>query len=1077
MAVGAKAAGWFGPLCGRAAVALALALLWLDQAAAVEYRFRSLPSLASSSLTARLLSDDERAFIAGLPVLRVAVPMQASRPYEVIAADGEISGIHPDLLMALARTFGLQLVPVVTPDWTSTLRAVRERQVDIVMTLGVNAERMDYLAFTIGATPLPGAMFARRGAEIDPARARFVLERNYLANDHVRRQFPDSSILSVETTIDALRAVSSGQADVYLGSLLEASDWLARDPVPDIEINRLHSFGTGYYHFGVRKDWARLATILNKGIQSLRASHGLAFDASLVAGLPKGAALAQPLLLPPDEAALLATQPVWRVGAVRGLALLNDIDAKGLHSGIAAEYTEQLARRLGAAIQPVAFDGVASMLEALRRGDIDLVPFLTRTAERDKSFEFSLPYVEMPYMLVARTDGPLYWNLASLRGKRLALAQQHPLRELLATSYPTISIVDADSGADAMDKVSRHEADAAVEVKLFANLRINQDNDGRLRCVAEVTELPAQFHFATARQANSLMPLVNRALADIPADERNRMLRRWVAVDLRPGFAWRRHLPLLAVSATAMLAIAVGTLWWMQRLRREVRARRRSEQLLNDIASTVPGIAFRYVVNTDGTIRHNYFSPGAKAFLGIELDPARTVLAAMAPRLRPEHRAQAQAEQEASRRTGQRFKVTCAYQHPDGRERWLQAEAVRARAPQGRTVWTGYVVDVSTEHELQDRLAGAAQSRHLLLASASHELRAPTHTLSLALQSLSGTGLDDQQRSALHIARDSTQTLAQLLNDVLDAARFDQRAPKLHPRSVDLPALLREIADAWRSAAAAKGLGFVAEIAAALPRRVELDPLRFKQVLTNLLSNACKYTSAGQVSLQVDMPAAGRLRVRVSDTGVGIAPAEQARLFQPFVTLDDPVAEHAREARSGLGLSIARRLATLMDGTITLDSQRQVGTCVSFALPLHAAAAEPAATALRPDGQVIVVCDDDAISRLLLVHMLRQQGLTVVETGQGDEALALWRRGDVCAIVTDLDMPGMSGAELMRQVRTEELGRTTRTAMIVCSGSMTGLDDAPSGQPPHDAFLLKPVDVALLTDTLRRLGVRTPAPA
>ncbi|WP_158219885.1 transporter substrate-binding domain-containing protein [Ideonella sp. A 288] len=1059
-------------------------LAWADAAGAVEYRFRS-PTTAAAALplNTRVLTEAERQFIAGLPELRVGVPTPPAQPYEMVASDGQVSGIHPEMLVALARTFGLRLTPVVLPDWSSVLQAARERRVDIVMTLGVTTERLEYLAFTIGATPLPGALFARRGAEIDPSHASFALERNYLAVDHVRRQYPEASILTVETTADALRAVADGRADAYLGSLLEASDWLAREPQPGIELNRLVSYGTGYYHFGVRKDWAPLATILNKGIQSLRSSTGRDLAAALGASLPAGTVLSQPLALPEAEAALLAQRPVWRVGAVRGLTLLNDIDVNGLHSGIGAEYAEQVARRLGVAMQPVAFGSVAAMLDALRRGELDLVPFLTRTPEREKDFQYSAPYVEMPYMLVARSDGPLYWNLDSLRGRRLALPPQHPLRGLLARDYPDIRIVDSASGNDAMDRVARREADAAVEVKLFANLRINADNDGSLRTVAEVYELPAQFHLATARGGPSLMPLVERALADIPADERQRMLRRWVAVDLRPGFPWRRHLPLLAVSAAALLALAGGTAWWMRRLSREVRARRRSEALLNDIATTVPGVAFRYVIEPDGSLRQNYFTPGAKAFLGIDLDPKHTVLGSLGPRLRPEHRAAALAEQEASLRTGRRFKTTGAYRHPDGRERWLHAEAVRAMRPDGRAVWTGYIVDVSTERELQERLEREADARHLMLASASHELRAPTHTLSLALQALGTEGLEGDQQQALRIARESARTLTQLLDDVLDSARLDQQALGLHPRTVDLPALLSEVCDAWRAAARDKGLDFVLEIAPEVPAQAELDPLRVKQVLTNLLSNACKYTAAGRVGLRVEVVHGAstvdgpRLRMVVDDTGVGIDAQAQARLFEPFATVDDPAQPSTTAPSSGLGLSICRRLASMMGGSITLDSERGRGTRMSFELPLRQPMPMGETPALRPEGSLVVVCDDDATSRLLLAHMLRRQGLEVAETGQGDEALALWRRGGVRAIVTDLDMPGMNGPALLRQVRAEETGRGERTVLIVCSGSLAEFGDDVPAPPPHDAMLLKPVDVSALVETLRRLGVTAAHPA
>ncbi len=1029
-------------------------------------------SLASTTLSPQVLSPEERQFLKNLPEVRVAIPRPPNRPYEMVSADGEISGVFPDMLNALARTFGLRLKPVLMPSWSASLQAARNREVDIIMTIGVTADRMDYLAFTLGATPVPGALFARKGSKVDLAHARIALERDFVTNDWVSRQYPQARIITVETTGEALRAVAQGKADAYVGGLLEAVDWLSREPVPDVEVSQLVSYGTGFYHFGVRKDWAPLAAILNKGIQSLRGK--VEDDLAALAMLPSGESLHRVLPVSPVEAEWLARTPVWRVGAVRGLPLLNNVDERGLYDGIGAEYAEQVARRLGVAVQVRAFDSVAQMIDGLRRGELDLIPFLTRTDKRAESFAFSAPYVEMPYSLVARDDSPLYWSLDSLAGKRLALAQQHPLRDHLATHHPDIIVVDAPPGMGAMDMVLAGDADAAVEVKLFANLRINAPGGHRLRVLAELAELPAQFNMATLKDQTVLIGLVDRALADIAPAERLRMFRRWVAVDLQPAFPWRRYAPVIATAAGGLLMLATGTLWWTRRLQREVKARRHSEELLSDIAATMPGVAFRYLVDADGRLRHHFFSSGAFHFLGRDLDTKGTILAAMGPYMDPEELQQAEAVQTRSLTTGERFKMIARYAHPDGRTRWIHAEAVRTPGRSARWSWTGFLIDVTAEHELQQRLAHQAQTRNLLLASASHELRAPTHTLSLALQALPRAGLSDEQVRALDIAEDSAHTLSDLLNDVLDAARAGHEALQLRPRDFDLHQLLDDLARAWRSAARTKGLQFDLSIAPEVPRTLETDPLRLKQVLINLLSNACKYTEAGTVSLHAERTGDGALRLVVSDTGAGLTPAEQSRLFQPYATLDN--AAPVPEGSTGLGLLTSRRLADLLGGQLDLHSSPGRGTRVSLTLPLPPDA--PVRSGQVPNGTV-VVCDDDDTSRLLLAQMLRRAGYAIGETGHSAEALELWRRGGVQALITDLDLPGMSGLDLMRAVRSEEAaaGQAGRTRVVVCSGSPVPAADRTAERQLYDAYLVKPVTLGTLTDTLQRLGVAAGAEA
>lgn len=1043
------------------------------------------------SLGPEVLTPAERDFIARLPEIRVAIPLPPVRPYEVVNDQHEVSGIHPEMLGYLARAFGLKVRPVLWGSFSDALAAVRRREADLMMTLGYTAERAEYLEYTLGVTPLPGALFARRGqpaaGERELAHARFAIERDFLANTFVRRQYPQATIVTVETTDEALAAVADGRADYYLGALLTTIDWLDRKPVPGIEVNRLLSYSSGHYHFAVRKDWAPLAAVLNRGISTLRASGVSPALRSpqwraAAASVPGGQALPRTLELAPRELELLVARPVWRVGAVRGLPLLNHVEPGGTHSGIAAEFTEQVAQRLGIGVQVVAFTTAGEMLDALRRGEIDLVPFITRTPERERDFAFTRPYVVMPYVIVARFDAPAYWGLDSLRGRRLALPALHPLRPRLTERYRDIQLVTVADSTSAMDLVAAGGADAAIEVKLLANQRIHGEADDRLRTVAVVEEVPAEFHMATARAAAPLAALVDRALQDIPEAERERMRRRWVAVDLSAGFPWRRHLPVIATAAAALLALALGTAWWLRRLSREVAARRRSEERLRDIAATLPCVAFRHVFAVDGSLVGSYVSPGAEAVIGVAQAPGRTILQSMLPRLRDEQRLTLERDEREALDAGGHLRTTVAYRHPDGRERWLSCEAVCTAAEGAARAWTGYIADVTAEHEMQQRLTDAAEARNVMLASASHELRAPAHTLALALQALQTVPpgrLAPQQHGALRIAQDAVDTLSQLLGDVLDAARFDGAPLALRPREVALHDLLQLVAEAAAAQAAAKGLTFECRVAPEVPERVRADPLRLKQVLVNLLSNAFKYTPRGGVALQVDVDrghGAPRLVLVVQDSGPGLPESVRARLFTPFTTGDDTAPQP--EGSSGLGLAICRRLAALMEGGIDIHSGTG-GTRATLWLPLHEGALPAPALPAR-DGAVLV-CDDDPTSRMLLLHLLQEEGFAVAEADAAAAALARWREGGIAALVTDLEMPGGdSGVVLMRTLREAAAAAGTPCPLlVVCSGDAA--DPARPGEADRlaDARFVKPVRLPELVRLLVRHGVprRAVAPA
>jgi two-component system, NarL family, sensor histidine kinase EvgS len=1050
----------------RWAVAVCCALLLAAAATAAEpaYRWKSAAQTANVSVGADLLTADDRAYLAALPEIRVALDKNTAAPYEDVAANGEVSGYQVDMLLSLARVFNLKVRPVVYDEWPRVLEAVRQREADMVLTSTVTPDRLNYIAYTLGTVPVPSAVFGR-GDVANPVavtQARFAVEREYAANDTVRRRFPQATIVPVATSAQALRALLGGSADYYVGSILETTDTLAREKLQGIELRFALPIGSGFYHLGVRKDWSRLATILNRGISSLRET-GAPEVGQALAQVP--GALAEPLTLAPEAAQWLAQNSVLRAGAVRGLALLNDIGADGSHSGVASDYVEHVAQRLGVGVEVVPFDNVGDMLKALREQRIHLVPFLTKTAQREREFRYSAPYLSIPYVLVARNDAPAYWDLGSLRGRRIALAAEHPLRPVIEQRYPEIQMVNAANGNEAMNLVADGKADAAAEVKIFANLRVNEGGGGQLRTLTELADVPAAFHFALTPDAAALLPAINQSLADIAPGERERILRRWVAVDVVPGFAWRRWGPAIAVAAAALAGLFAGTLWWMRRLARESAQRQRALELIDDVGRALPGCVFRYVVDAGQRVERAYVSGGSERFLGVKVQPGQTLNEVCLQHVDAELQPVLARELREAMAARERYERTFAYNHPDGRKLWLYTEALRGKTNGGLVTWTGYVIDVTQRQLMQQHIERESDERYLMLATASHELRAPAHTLLLALQSFTDSAASHAARGALGIAHDAARTLVQLLDEVLDMARTRYGRIELRPQNFNLHALFEQVADSQAGLIADKGLQFKRHIAPGVPRTVCADPLRLKQVLTNVLNNAAKYTERGSIEFSLRAVGGVGLQFIVEDSGVGIAHELRERLFRPFAA--SPAGALRPGLRStGLGLAHCQRLLGLMKGTLAVDSQPQQGTLVTIGLPLGPLVAMP--RPIRGSGAVLV-CDDDTVSSLLLAEMLRSDGHTVVVVDNAGAALARWRGGDIRVVISDLNMPGIGGEALVERLRDEEAAAGERTALIICSG-----DPAPvmtDKAPRFDAFVSKPVDMRTLADTLRALGL------
>ena len=318
---------------------------------------------------------------------------------------------------------------------------------------------------------------------------------------------------------------------------------------------------------------------------------------------------------------------------------------------------------------------------------------------------------------------------------------------------------------------------------------------------------------------------------------------------------------------------------------------------------------------------------------------------------------------------------------------------------------------------------------------------------------------------------------------MLDLARIDSGQLRLKPAPVDLPALLAQIAESHRLAAEARGLQLQLVLAPNLPGRAKLDALRLRQLLSNLIGNAIKYTPTGVVTVSASLDADGApvaggavnlpggragLRLMIQDTGVGIPPERQKTLFEPFGQA--PVGLPAGERSHGLGLAICKRLVHAMRGEITLGSMTDVGTEVVVRLPLPAldvpAPGEAGVLPLRR-GPVLLV-DDDDVSRALMAEMLRGAGHAVLEAAGAEPALACWQQHDLAAVISDRHMPGGDdGPALLARIQADAQARgRTVPACVLCTGS----PDEPA-EASLDAVLAKPVRPQDLHATLAAIGV------
>jgi signal transduction histidine kinase/DNA-binding NarL/FixJ family response regulator/putative methionine-R-sulfoxide reductase with GAF domain len=379
----------------------------------------------------------------------------------------------------------------------------------------------------------------------------------------------------------------------------------------------------------------------------------------------------------------------------------------------------------------------------------------------------------------------------------------------------------------------------------------------------------------------------------------------------------------------------------------------------------------------------------------------------------------------------------------------------------------------TSEEELRrakDAAETANRAKSVFLANVSHELRTPLNAILGFAQVLRREPeLPVRSQEGLAVIEQSGEHLLGLINEILDLAKVEAGAMDLQPGPCDLPRLLDGIAGIMRARAETKGLAFTAEWLSDLPGTVRTDERRLRQVLTNLLDNAIKYTDEGGVALKVGHHD-GRVRFVVEDTGIGIPPEHLGRVFEAFHQVRDP-STHAEG--TGLGLAICRTLVSLMGGTLEVTSVPGEGSRVWFALDLPEIPAlardadRPSRriVSVRGDRRRILVADDGPDNRRLVRRLLEPLGFEVLEAVDGEDCLRQVRAAWPDTVLMDLRMPGMDGLEATRRIRATEGAR--RTVIIAISASAFEHHREQCREAGADDFLAKPFRLERLLELLR----------
>lgn len=1066
-------------------------------AAPVRSETLTLLSRSSSGHIEVPLDNTQRYWLQNKRELVIGTSAADYPPFDMTDSGRDYEGLTADYAGLLRKALKLSIRIQRFASREAAIKALEDGQIDLLGTSNGFEAANQHLVLSIPYAIDQPVLVTREGETRSLSQGlaglRLSMVYHYLPQEEVKALYPQAIIQSYPSYQNAINAVAFDQADIFLGDTVSTHYMINKGYLKNIKMANFGKHEAHGFSFAVRRDNSPLLGIINATLKAVPNSE----QESIAKRWSAGSDILlsdQKLQLTQREARWLLKHPVVNVVVNETMAPLTFFDASGDFRGITADLLEMIRLRTGLRFEIQRANSLDTMTRMISRHETDIISAINPSASRESALSFTRPYLVNSFVLLtAKGDGQPA-SLEQLAGKKLALTRGNPLTDYLRSQYPQITLVETGDIYRATELLAEEKVQGAVSTLVIANYLLASGLfQDRLQISATIGTQPAMFSLATARDASELSSILNKALLSIAPDELGIINSRWRGYVPASDSYWHNYHRLFYQFIIGTSLLLLLSLIWNAYMRRQIRQRKSAERALSDqfefMRALVNGTPHPiYVRDREGVLKTcndsylNAFSARREEVIG------KTVMQTCDLLSNECEARDYQADYLRVMREGTPLvtdrplrigEKTLTIYH------WILPYRDSLGEVQGII---GGWIDISERHQLLYELRTAKEladdanrAKSTFLATMSHEIRTPMNAviglLELTLKRADHGHLD---RPSIEVAYNSAKDLLELIGDILDIARIESGRLNLCPERVNLHQLAHSVMRIFDGLARQKNLTLDLRFDATddLPD-VLIDPLRLKQILTNLISNAIKFTQQGRVTLEINLLPAGtpertELHLSVKDTGIGISERDQARLFEPFAQAQNSGQLALNGA--GLGLVICRSLCEMMGGTLVLSSQESAGTQVQIKLevptltpsqctPAQEPSINPAAHPLN-----VLVVDDHPANRLLMCQQLGFLGHRFTTEHDGAAGLKTWKTGKFDLVIADCNMPVLNGYELTRAIRKHELASSQRPCTVLgFTANAQPEERQRCKQAGMDDCLFKPISLTLLSQRLAML--------
>lgn len=917
---------------------------------------------------------------------------------------------------------------------------------------------------------------------------RLSMVYHYLPPDEVQAIYPKASLKTYPSFQSAINAVAFNQADVFLGDTISTQYLINKGYLNNVQMANFSKHEPNGFSFAVADQNTQLLEILNQTLRAIPVEERIAISKRW--GASDLMLTDQKLQLTTREERWIEQHPNVRVVINEAYAPLTFFDTAGNFRGITADLLELVRLRTGLRFEISKAPSMKDMIERVSQGNADLIGALIPSEEREDRLSFTRPYIDNSFVLITRRWPENPPRLEQLNGKRVAITLGSPMLSFLRREFPEVVPIEVDNPYQILEMLAQGRVEGAITSLLSANYFLTSGVfEDRLQITTTVGDEPALISMATSRKATELSAILDKALSSIAPQEMAAINNRWRSYTPAGGNwqNYQRQIYLIIIGAGLLL---LGSLAWNAYMRRQIKQREQAERALNDqfefMSALVNGTPHPIYVRDRESLLRMCNDSYLRAFAARREDIlGKTVTEGVLSNVF-EAREFASDYQHVMASNSPMIldRTLCIGERQLTIYHWILPFRDSLGEVQGII---GGWIDISERRELIEELQAAKEqadnanrAKSTFLATMSHEIRTPMNAvigmLELALKRADQGHLD---RPAIEVAYSSAKDLLELIGDILDIARIESGRLTLSPERANLRQLVESVVRVFDGLARQKSLSLLLDLDSGINTDVLIDPLRFKQILSNLISNAIKFTERGQVRIALqtledtDTPQM-QLQVLIQDSGTGISKQDQQRLFEPFSQADN----NSQQARTGagLGLVICRSLCEMMGGTLELSSEPGQGTQVHMTFNLTrlepVAISAPTREALPQTGDAlnILVVDDHPANCLLLCQQLEFLGHRCAVAEHGAQGLALWLKDHFDLVVADCNMPIMNGYDLTRAIRAHEQSHELqRCAIWGFTANAQPEEKQRCREAGMDDCLFKPISLTSLSERLNQI--------